>query len=144
MAESQALSGATDAIEYLLETGAENLYQKYLNGKVKAHSARTCRAQVENMFSYICMTKDKEPTGAKFAELWEDDGEPAAAKRPEWMTYNIRVKHRPPPKPEPVVLKKKKSLKRKKSRIYSPSKRVFSFSLTNAVAIERGDGIISI
>ena len=64
MAESLALDGAFDALDMVLDAGAENLYQKYLTSKVKAHSARTCRAIMETIYSCIQIKRDDEPGGA--------------------------------------------------------------------------------
>ena len=143
MAESLALDGAIDALDMVLDAGAENLYNKYLTSKVKAHSARTCRAMLETMFNNIQMKRDDEPGGAIFAEMWEDDGEPAPAKRPEWMRHNLKVRYLPPKIPE---VKQKPKGRRRRSTIkgLKVSPKRFAFTLSNAMAIERGDGIINI
>lgn len=143
MAESLALDGAFDALDMVLDAGAENLYQKYLTSKVKAHSARTCRAMMETIYSSIKMKRDDEPGGAKFAEMWEDDGEPAPAKRPEWIRHNLKVRYLPPKVPE---VKKKPKSKRRRSTLKAirMSPKRFTFTMSNAMAVERGDGIINI
>ena len=75
--------------------------------------------------------------------MWEDDGEPAPAKRPEWIRHNLKVRYLPPKVPE--VKQKPKSRRRRstlKAMRMSPKR--FTFTISNAMAVERGDGIINI
>ena len=80
------------AIDKILDQGAEKLYQKYLNKRVKPHLASSVYSACQSLACASNMTKDREPSGEKYKELWGDEEEPAAAKRPEWITHALPIR----------------------------------------------------
>ena len=82
MAESQALAAADSTIDYILEKGANRLYESYIQPKIMPYSAAQVCAIQETLSCCIRMAKDSELVDQNFNEMWEDEGEPVSvAKR---------------------------------------------------------------